>query len=733
MQLQAGANFAGYLIERCLGVGGMGSVYLARHPRLERVVALKLLADAFTADPKARAAFEREVTLAARLDHPNIVAVYDRSGPEDDALWLTMRYVDGGDAGALLESAPRGLPPEQAVRLVADAAEALDFAHEHGVVHRDVKPANLLIEHRPRTGMRALLTDFGIARTVDDTVTLSSVSASFAYAAPERFTNVADHRADIYSLGCTLYHLLTGVHPFPRADQAAVIAAHLAEPPPAPRDLRPALPEGFDRVIATALAKKPGRRYGTCVALAEAAAEALTTVASPVPSVPARPIAAPKPAPPTNTLPVIERDMAGSQPDDPPDRRHPEAPGRPESASTEKIGPDAAVPGPEPATIGSGDVTAADLEHAPDSTAAESELIASSELNGVAGQARSAADESGRGSDPARPGRPSDSAATSTDSAAAQADSAAALANSAAREADSAAGKAGSASTVPDEPESIAAQSEVVPDTRRADGIAPESARSGTTLPERVRPDATLPDSDPPLPDHVRPDASPPEADESDPIASERDREEDGAPRTDRPSSGKPLRTGPPYRPSTPRAAHGRRLIVGGAACLIALAAAAAATTTLGHTPADGPTTPSAVPITVSGSPNATTALPAEPVVVRTPRAEPVAAPPRGDQAPAPNAAPAPPALTPAENPVRIPPDTNPRLPIPTEDVISDPGPIETTPTLPTTDSRKPTGTTVPNTSETPTTTPATTTTAPPSTPVATTSHPESTPPQSNR
>jgi len=280
VHLRAGTNFAGYIVVRLLGTGGMGSVYLARHPRLERLVALKVLADTFTTDPKVRGAFDREAALAARLDHPNIVAVYDRSGPDDPALWLTMRYVAGGDANTLLAAAPEGLPPELAVRLIGDAAHALDFAHAKGVVHRDVKPANLVIDDDPRHGQRALLTDFGIARTLDDTVTLSSVAASFAYAAPERFTATVDHRSDIYSLGCTLYHLLTGCHPYPRTDQAAVIAAHLTAPPPAPRDIRPELPAGLDAVIATAMAKSPDDRYGTCAALAEAARSALDPAAT---------------------------------------------------------------------------------------------------------------------------------------------------------------------------------------------------------------------------------------------------------------------------------------------------------------------------------------------------------------------------------------------------------------------------------------------------------------------
>ncbi|MFC9897494.1 protein kinase [Nocardia sp. NPDC127579] len=280
MVLQAGTQFAGFTIERRLGSGGMGTVYLAGHPRLQRQVALKVLANAFLADPKARSAFDREATVAAGLDHPNIVPVYDRSEAEDPALWLTMRYIDGGDAAKLLDRHPDGLDADRAVRLLTGAAHALDYAHEQGVLHRDVKPANLLIENSPMHGERAVLTDFGIARTLDDTVTLSGIAATFAYAAPERFTDgPTDHRADVYSLGCTLFQLLTGRTPFPRKDQAAVIGAHLGAPPPAPRDRRPDLPAELDTVIATALAKSPEDRYPNCTALAEAAAHALHSAA----------------------------------------------------------------------------------------------------------------------------------------------------------------------------------------------------------------------------------------------------------------------------------------------------------------------------------------------------------------------------------------------------------------------------------------------------------------------
>ncbi|WP_278263270.1 serine/threonine-protein kinase [Nocardia sp. AG03] len=292
--MERGTLFAGHTIERLLGTGGMGAVYLARHPRLPRSVAVKVLGHGISVDQKARNAFEREASVAARLEHPHIVSVYDRSGPDDPVLWLSMKYVQGGDALGLLASAPGGLSPDTALRLLHDAAAALDFAHARGVLHRDVKPANLLIERDAAGRESALLTDFGIARSLDDTVTLSGMAATFAYAAPERFQGLpVDHRADIYSLGCTLYQLLTGKPPFPRGYQAAVIAAHLSAPPPRATDLRPELPAAIDTVIATAMAKRPEDRFATCAALATAATRALENIA---PDRPAAPSAAAAPA-----------------------------------------------------------------------------------------------------------------------------------------------------------------------------------------------------------------------------------------------------------------------------------------------------------------------------------------------------------------------------------------------------------------------------------------------------
>ncbi|MEC3916833.1 serine/threonine-protein kinase [Nocardia sp. CDC160] len=289
MRLDPGADFAGYRIERVLGAGGMGVVYLARHPRLDRDVALKVfgtaVGGAHPLDSRGRARFDREAALAARLEHPDIVPIYDRSAPEDEIPWLCMRYINGGDIGELLAAAGGRLRAQDAVRFITDAGSALDYAHRRGVLHRDVKPANILVDRSDRADGRAALTDFGIARAFDDTLTLTGTTATVAYAAPERFGETpADHRADIYSLGCTFFEILTGSTPFPRPDQAAVISAHLTAPPPRPSELVPDLPPGLDEVIEIAMAKDPGDRYPDCATFAAAARRALDTPARPGPA-----------------------------------------------------------------------------------------------------------------------------------------------------------------------------------------------------------------------------------------------------------------------------------------------------------------------------------------------------------------------------------------------------------------------------------------------------------------
>ncbi len=271
-----GTVFAGFTIERRLGAGGMGSVYLAAHPRIPRKVALKLLHRSLTDDDYARTLFEREADHAARLDHPNIVSVHDR-GLEHDQMWISMQFVDGTDAATAI--AQGRIAPEEAVRIVGEIAKALEYAHEHGVLHRDVKPANILLAHgsQGRPG-RVLLTDFGIAKALAETgfrTRTGTLVASLHYAAPEQFAGATlDPRADVYSLGGTLFHLLTGRPPYPGESLPQLMHAHLNGPVPVPSRSAPGLSTAFDPVVARAMAKDPADRYPSCAALAAAAAAA---------------------------------------------------------------------------------------------------------------------------------------------------------------------------------------------------------------------------------------------------------------------------------------------------------------------------------------------------------------------------------------------------------------------------------------------------------------------------
>ncbi|GGK47668.1 serine/threonine-protein kinase [Nocardia camponoti] len=269
-----GAVFAGYRIERLLGRGGMGTVYLAAHPRLPRSVALKLLNRELFTDNDIRGRFEREADVSARLDHPNIVAVLDR-GVDDGLMWISMQYVDGQDASVFRGTA---LPPERALDIISQTAEALDYAHERDVLHRDVKPANILLTPMRGGGDRALLTDFGIARLRGDARQLTRTGdflATLAYASPEQLSGVpVDHRSDQYSLACTLFTLLTGESPFPATNPGQVVAAHLTKPAPAASAVTPVSP-AFDAVLARALAKDPAERFDSCAEFAYAARYAL--------------------------------------------------------------------------------------------------------------------------------------------------------------------------------------------------------------------------------------------------------------------------------------------------------------------------------------------------------------------------------------------------------------------------------------------------------------------------
>lgn len=291
--LEPGQIFAGYRIDRLLGAGGMGEVYLARDRDLPRPVALKLLTPLAGDDRDIRARFLREADTAARLSHPNIVAVYAR-GEEQGRLWMAIQYIEGTDVAAVLRRGP--VRPEHAVRITEETARALDHAHAAGVLHRDVKPANILLAWGDQ--QQVYLSDFGIAKALDRTDGLTRTGelyASFHYAAPEQFEMRPDidRRADVYSLGCTLYYLLTGRLPYPAATTGALVNAHLNAPVPRPCAVDPRLPSGFDGVIARAMAKNRDERFSGCGELALAARRALTEPAVTVPAVRTAPVPPP--------------------------------------------------------------------------------------------------------------------------------------------------------------------------------------------------------------------------------------------------------------------------------------------------------------------------------------------------------------------------------------------------------------------------------------------------------
>ncbi|BBX73546.1 serine/threonine protein kinase [Mycobacterium shinjukuense] len=273
MPLAEGATFAGYTIVRQLGSGGMGEVYLARHPRLPREDVLKVLKAEVSADREYRERFHREANAAASLWHPHIVAVHDR-GETDGQLWIDMDFVDGTDAGRLLRDRyPDGMPGPEVIAIITAVAEALDYAHEHKLLHRDVKPANILIAQPESPDRRVLLADFGIAGWVGEASGLTATNmtvGTVAYAAPEQLMGSdLDGRADQYALAATAFQLLTGSPPFQHSNPAVVISQHLSALPPAIGDRRPGLAQ-LDPVFAKALAKDPKDRYLRCIDFARA-------------------------------------------------------------------------------------------------------------------------------------------------------------------------------------------------------------------------------------------------------------------------------------------------------------------------------------------------------------------------------------------------------------------------------------------------------------------------------
>jgi len=273
-------TFAGYQIIRRLGSGGMGEVYLAQHPRLARQDALKILFKSLTVDDEFEQRFKREADVAASLWHEHIVGVHDR-GEYEGQLWISMDYVDGPDAATLLrKDFPSGMPVDAVLEITDAVAEALDFSHQRKLLHRDVKPANILLSGTDREKRRILLADFGIARRIDEEVgglTATNVAVgTVRYAAPEQLSGEPiDGRTDQYALAVTAFELLTGGPMFVDENPAVVIGKHLSAAPPAP----------LDPVLATALAKDPADRFENCSAFAAALREhALTMAQVAVPS-----------------------------------------------------------------------------------------------------------------------------------------------------------------------------------------------------------------------------------------------------------------------------------------------------------------------------------------------------------------------------------------------------------------------------------------------------------------
>jgi serine/threonine kinase PknH len=322
---RVGSRIGHYHLMRLLGKGGMGEVYEAEDIVKDRIVALKLLPESVSDDPVFRKRLQREAHSAGRLQEPHVVPIHDY-GEIDGLLYVDMRMINGTDLRKMLKRFGP-IAPARAVAIVRQVASALDAAHEAGVIHRDVKPENILITRDDFV----YLVDFGIANAATDEklTELGTAVGTYAYMAPERFTNdEVTYRADIYALACVLHECLVGSQPYPGDSVSVVITAHLMGPTPRPSEMRPGIPKAFDDVIARGMAKKPDDRYASAGDLAQAANDALTsrdqdqaatilerstaatlpgqtaTAVSPSsgpapPTLPATPAPTPRPAPPT--------------------------------------------------------------------------------------------------------------------------------------------------------------------------------------------------------------------------------------------------------------------------------------------------------------------------------------------------------------------------------------------------------------------------------------------------
>ena len=275
-ELRAGSVLAGYLLEAQVGAGGMAVVFRARDERLGRLVALKLLAPALADNPGFRRRFIAESRAAAAVDDPHIIPIYE-AGEAQGVLFIAMRFVGGGDLRGILDR-EGALPPDRAAGFLSPVASALDAAHGAGLVHRDVKPANMLVDTRRDRTDHVYLSDFGVSKGEISSVSLTGEGHFLGtphYAAPEQIQGLAvDGRTDQYALACVAFQLLTGVVPFERDKAMSVLFAHLSEPPPSLGSRRPGLPAAADGVLARGMAKVPEQRFRSCADFADALREA---------------------------------------------------------------------------------------------------------------------------------------------------------------------------------------------------------------------------------------------------------------------------------------------------------------------------------------------------------------------------------------------------------------------------------------------------------------------------
>jgi serine/threonine protein kinase len=277
-QVKIGSIFAGYRVEGVLGRGGMGVVYLAEQPELGRKVAIKVIAPALASDPDYMERFRRESRLAAAIEHPNAIPIYEAGVADEDTPYLVMRYVEGEDLATLLRREGR-LDPRRAAAIVDQIAGALDEAHARGLVHRDVKPANVIVESRRGTE-HAYLTDFGLTREMDASSGVTGTGrwvGTIDYASPEQIQGrPVDARCDVYALGCVLFASLTGRLPFERSEDVAKLYAHVSEPPPKPSSVIADVPAELDQVVTRAMAKDPDFRFPSAGDFGRAALSAAT-------------------------------------------------------------------------------------------------------------------------------------------------------------------------------------------------------------------------------------------------------------------------------------------------------------------------------------------------------------------------------------------------------------------------------------------------------------------------